>query len=347
MSQTRLVFMAIMVIAGLIILAIVGGMLFFAQNDENGPGQSETTGSFSRADDLPADNVLLSIASSSTKQRWLEEVVANFELEGKVTSSGDKIVVEVVPVLSGGSMNDILAGNLQPVVWSPGAESWVEQFTETWQQQTNTTLMSEPCPASIYTPLGFAMWRPMAEALGWPDKPIGWRTIVQLAADPAGWETYGHPEWGKFRFGHAHPGYSNAGLLTMTSFVYGITGQTDNLTAKAVYEPTVDEALETLAQNTTKYGMITTNLLNAMVLQGPRFLHAVATFESDTVRLNLERSEELRFPMVFVFPAEGTFWGNHPYCVLDQADWVTEDQAEAAAIFREFLLSPEQQTLSH
>ncbi len=31
-------------------------------------------------------------------------------------------------------------------------------------------------------------------SLGWTDAPIGWDTIVELAADPDGWATYGRPE---------------------------------------------------------------------------------------------------------------------------------------------------------
>jgi len=293
-----------------------------------------------------AQPITLTIASSSTKQKWMEEVVANFHAEGKTTSRGAKISVEVTPVLSGGSMNAILGGKLKPVVWSPGAESWVKQFNEKWKQRTNKSLISKSCQPSIYTPLGFAIWRPMASALGWPDKPVSWKTIVELAAEPNGWARYGHPEWGKFRFGHAHPKYSNAGLLTMTSFVYGMSGKAGTLKAADVYAPEVETALRVLAQNTSKYGMITTNLLRLMAQQGPGFLHAVATFESDTVRLNLERRDELRFPVAFIFPSEGTFWGNHPYCILDKAEWVNKEQAEAAAIFREYLRKREQQRLA-
>jgi Ca-activated chloride channel family protein len=186
----------------------------------------------------------------------------------------------------------------------------------------------------------------MAEALGWPDKPIGWQTIVELSNDPEGWGKYGHPEWGKFRFGHAHPKYSNAGLLTMTSFVYGMSGKTETLTVKDIYSKEVETALRALAQNTSKYGMITTDLLRLMAKQGPHYIHAVATFESDTIRLNLERKDELRFPVVFIFPSEGTFWCNHPYCIFDKADWVSKEKVEAARIFLEYLLSQEQQALA-
>lgn len=289
--------------------------------------------------------LVLTIANSDTKQEWLDKVIPLFHAEGKATSKGTKIRVEAIPVLSGGSMNDILEGKLKPIVWSPGVESWVEQFKEEWKQRGHRYLMSESCQPTIYTPLGFTIWRPMAEALGWPEQPVGWQTIVELSTDTKGWERYGHPEWGQFRFGHAHP-LSNSGMLTMVSLVYGMTGKTDTLTPAEVYDPKVETALRNLENNTSKYGLSSRTLLELMIKEGPRYLHVVTNYESDTIRSNLQRREELRFPLAFIFPSEGTFWANHPYCILDQAAWVSEEEAEAAVIFRDYLLAPKQQQLA-
>jgi Ca-activated chloride channel family protein len=240
-------------------------------------------------------------------------------------------------------MDAILGGSMQPIAWSPGDQSWVEQANETWQQRFNRPLASEACPPTVYAPLGFAMWKPMAETLGWPDEPIGWDTIVALAEDPNGWASYGRPEWGQFRFGHTHPAYANSGLLSMTSFVYGVTGKTDTLTAADVYAPEVEEAMRALEQVTSKYGRQAPAILDAMARQGPSYLHAAAVPEAEVVRFNIERGDELAFPLAFIFPAGGTIWADQPYCVLDNADWVDEEEAEAAIIFRDFLLEREQQ----
>ncbi len=344
MERTRTLFFAII---GLVLLIVGVAFVFSFINGLQQNTQPATTAPGAATPvDLPKGAVLVTVSSSSTKQDWMEAVVANFEAAGKTTKNGSPIVVQVLPVLSGGSMDDILSGKSQPTVWSPGAPSWVEQFDETWKQRTGKSLMSQECPPVVYTPLGIAMWRPMAEALGWPNQPVGWQTIVNLASNPDGWGSYGHPEWGKFSFGHAHPKYSNAGLLTVTSFVYGMAGKTDTLTAQEVYASRVETPMRTLGQNTSKYGTLTTDLLDLMAKQGPGYIHAVATFESDTVSMNLNRSDELRFPLAFIFPSEGTFWGDHPYCILDKADWVTAEQAEAANIFLEYLLSQEQQALA-
>ena len=271
--------------------------------------------------------IVVTIVSSSTKQDWLDQVIEQFNAEGKRAAAGETIRVEVSHTRSGSSMNDILDGKSKPVVWSPGDHSWVTLINETWRQRENHLLISETCEPTVYAPIGFAMWRPMAEALGWPDTPIGWDTIVQLAADPDAWSTYGHPEWGQFRFGHSHPAYSNTGLLAMTSFVHGIVGHGDSLKVDEVYRAEVEEAMRSLEQNTAKYGRGSTALFDLMAEQGPNYLHAIAASEETTLRYSLNNSDELRFPLVFIFPSGGGIWADHPYCILDNADWVSDEQA--------------------
>ncbi|MCB8920424.1 MAG: VWA domain-containing protein [Ardenticatenaceae bacterium] len=341
MSRTRVIFAAIILVT---VCAISGIALvqFF-----NGRGEGGVLGEENgQPTAVPEGTVLVTLASSNTKQNWLDQVVANFNAAGKTTASGAAIVVEVSHVTSGGSLTAILDGTSQPVAWSPGDSSWVDQANEAWQQRVNKPIASETCQPTIYAPLGFAMWRPMAEQLGWPDTPIGWDTIVELASDPEGWASYGRPEWGQFRFGHSHPAYANSGLLSMTGFVYGIAGKTENLTAADVYSDAVQSAMRELEQNTSKYGRQSPAILDAMAREGTSYLHAAAVPEADVLRFNIERGDELTFPLVFIFPAGGTIWADHPYCILDNADWVSDEEAEAAAIFRDYLLAKEQQALA-
>jgi Ca-activated chloride channel family protein len=267
MSRTRVTFVAIigvtlLVICGVLAFQVIGNLLDEAANGGSGGEVLEATA-------VPAGTVLVTLASSNTKENWLDQITAQFNSEGHETAEGETIVVEVSHVTSGGSMNAILAGTSQPVAWSPGDQSWVEQANEAWQQRTNKPVASQTCPATIYAPLGFVMWRPMAETLGWPDTPIGWDTIVALAADPEGWASYGRPEWGQFQFGHTHPAYANSGLLSMTGFVYGIAGKTETLTAAEIYAPEVEAAMRELEQNTSKYGRQAPALLELMAREGP------------------------------------------------------------------------------
>jgi len=74
------------------------------------------------------------------------------------------------------------------------------------------------------------MWRPMAEAIGWGKKPIGWADILALSRNEKGWQAYGFPQWGKFKFGHTHPEFSNSGLIALFAEAYAASGKTAGLT---------------------------------------------------------------------------------------------------------------------
>jgi Ca-activated chloride channel homolog len=343
MSPTRTHFVFVSIVA---IACLAASSLIYLGFSRNSQSDNEEALAGRRNTPLPANSVLVTVASSNTKENWLNEVVARFNAANLTTSAGERIIVQVSHVTSGGSMNAILEDRSQPVAWSPGDSSWVDQINDNWRLRTNKPLASEACPPTIYAPLGFAMWQPMAQALGWPDQPIGWDTMVELAAAPEGWTRYGRPEWGQFRFGHTHPGYANSGLLSITTFVYGILGTSDPLQATQVYDPVVEAALRSLQQNTSAYGRQSPALLDVMTRQGPSYLHAAAVPEADVVRFNVERGSELRFPLAFIFPSGGTIWAEHPYCILDNAEWVSEGQKEAAAIFRDYLLAPDQQRLA-
>jgi Ca-activated chloride channel family protein len=280
------------------------------------------------------------IASSVTKKAWLQAAVDSFAATDPETASGQPIKITVTSVLSGESMLQISESTLQPTVWSPGEMAWVDQLTQKWALKHPGPIMSADCAPTVHTPVGLAMWQPMAEAMGWPKQPISMKQLIDLANDPQGWASLGHPEWGKLRLGHTHPQYSSAGLLFLTQVIYAVTGKTAGITPAEIYSPEVQGALETLASNTSKYGMITTDLLNSMAERGPAFLHVASAFEEGTLRMNAEKSAQLRWPLVFVFPSDGTFWSDHPYCVLDGSGWVTPDEADAARKFLAHLASP-------
>src|SRR5262249_43304819 len=48
--------------------------------------------------------------------------------------------------------------------------------------------------------------------------------------------------------------------------------------------------------------------------------------------------------LVAIYPKEGTFWDEHPFGILN-ADWVTPEQKQAAAVFTQYVLMPESQKI--
>jgi Ca-activated chloride channel family protein len=333
MQRARVIFVVIILVA----VAIVGaGLLMRAVNQVGGTGPA-----FPEDTPMPAGAVVVEIHSSNTKQDWLDQVVASFN-EEKRTVGGKPIAVRAYHVGSGSSMQDIMDGEIQPVVWSPGSDLWVTAINQAWQDRTGRHLTDESCPATLRLPLAIAMWRPMAEALGWPDAAIGWDDLADLSTNPEGWAAHGHPEWGQFKFGHPHPEHSNSGMLSLVAEVYSAVGQTEGLTVEGVKSQEVIDSVGAVEQQVFHYGKTETDILGRMTQRGPEYLHAVTSYEANVIKWNRDHGDELRFPFVAIYPDDGTFWVENPYCILD-ADWVSAEQAEAAATFREYLLSPEQQ----
>lgn len=88
MNRTRVV---VFIIIGITLLIIASAMLISFVN-EVGQLQQGKVNTTPAPTDLPHDTVLLTIASSSTKQAWMESVVVNFHAAGKTTRGGKRIV---------------------------------------------------------------------------------------------------------------------------------------------------------------------------------------------------------------------------------------------------------------
>jgi Ca-activated chloride channel family protein len=335
MNRSRIIFVAIILIA----IVIVGASLLVQTLDRL--SQRRATPTAQKSTQPPADAVLVEIHSSNTKEDWMDQVVGSFNAQGH-SVGGKPVVVTVLHVGSGSSMDDILEGEIQPVVWSPGSDLWVTAINQKWQDRTGRPLTDESCPATLRLPLAIAMWQPMAEALGWPEAPIGWDDLADLSTNPEGWAAYGHPEWGEFKFGHPHPEHSNSGMLSLVAEVYSAVGRTNGLTVDSVKSQRVLDSVGAVEQHVFHYGKTDTDILMRMTQRGPEYLHAVTSYEANVIKWNRDHGDALRFPLVAIYPDDGTFWVENPYCIL-QADWVTDEQAEAAAMFRDYLLSSEQQ----
>ncbi len=335
-SRSQVIFVVVIVVA----LGVVGlGLLLRGVSNSSGPAANNQAASTP----LPAGSVEVKIESSNTKEDWMNQMVKDFNASGAKTGSGKPIVVTVVHGGSGTGLDNILSGSSKPVVYSPGTYVWIDQLNQKWSDQYNKKLIKADCPALTSEPFGIAMWKPMAEALGWPNKPIKLSDIAKLAANPQGWASVGHPQWGTFKFGHGHPDYSNSGLLTMVAAVYSAAGVQNGLTPAQVKSEQVITSVRALEQSVYHYGRLSTDLFDRMTARGPNYLHAITAFESDVVKWNLNHANELRFPLVFIVPADATFWTQHPYCILDNADWVSDEQRDAAQQFQKYLLDPANQ----
>ncbi len=290
--------------------------------------------------------VTLTMAYGSEKQAWIEDVVKDFNSHNYAACDG-AITVNATPMGSGQSMQQITDGSLQPDIWSPAGGVWLTLLNAQWQEKHNATLVgtgANDTPSLVSSPVVIAMWKPQAEALGWPGKAIGWADIARLSTDPQGWKAYGHPEFGQFKFGHTHPDYSNSGLDAIIAMNYAATNKVRGLTNDDVNNATTKNFVANVESSVIHYGDSTGFFADKMFSKGPSYLSATVMYESLVIEANSgKKYPNLPFPVVAVYPKEGTFYSDHPFAIL-QGSWVTPARKAAALAFRSFLLASAQQS---
>jgi len=290
------------------------------------------------APSIPKGSLTLQFYSSSAKKTWIDEVTGEFNQQ-RNRVDGQSIQVKVTHVTSGGSLRDIIEGKIQPDLWSPGEGSWVKLANNHWQNVYSRPFIRDTKDV-VNVPLIIAMWEPMANALGYPNKPLGWTDIAEVAANPKGWADYGHPEWGKFRWGHAHA-EANSGFLTVLSEVYSCLGKTENMTVDDLKDPSVKGFLKTAESAVEHYGMSNSWLDKQMRTRGLGYLSAVTQYENAIIESNRNYGSD-PYKLVAIYPKEGAFWTRHPVGIPDAA-WLTPEKREAAELYIGYLLQQEVQ----
>ena len=282
--------------------------------------------------------VQLTILYGSEKKTWLDEQIQAFNASRTAAPGGRAIQVIGKPVGSGEAMTAILGGAEQPVVFSPASGAYVTLLNQAWQSRDNHVKPIAPAGEPlVLSPIVIAMWKPMAQVLGWPDKPIGWSDILSVSRDPAGWGKLGHPEWGAMKLGHTHPEYSSSGLLSVLAIAYAGGKTTRGLSASAL--PAIEPFMTGVEDAIVHYGKSTGFFSDKMVERGPTYLSAAVLYENLVIE---SYARQRSLDLVAIYPREGTFWSDHPYCVLD-APWVTAEQRDAAGVFLAYLKGRAQQ----
>ncbi len=320
-----------------------------------GPGNEDTSPK------IASNAVKITMASSITKREWLEEAVKTFnaasESDKGLQVDGKPIDAEILleepepgrkaHYRSGTQITDTLQGRIKPTILSPADESWLVKLSKEWKDgHSGKDITTGKAQSVTRTPVIVAIWESRARALGcWPTAgpDCTWERLRTLAASPNGWGIMGHPEWGKFKFGYAYVGESDVG--TQTAVLLCMTGAKTHALAIETVETTngCGQAMADVERAKVHSGTSSPWLLGQLQTGGPEYLDAVTTYEKEVITFNQANKDKLREPLVAAYPQDGTVVVEHPMAILDAADWVSSEQAEAARIFRRFLLSSEQQ----
>lgn len=301
-----------------------------------GCGKKAQPGAAEAPAPAPVDTTAVSITVvyGSEKKTWLEEEAKAFMATAPRTAAGRPIRIETKAMGSGEAMQAVLAGKIKPAVFSPASGVYVTLLNQQWLSRDGHTRALAPAGEPlVLSPVVIAMWRPMAEALGWPGKPLGWSDLLAVNADPRGWGAHGHPEWGRFKLGHTHPAFSNSGILAVLAEAYAGAHKTRSLTLADLEAKGTVDLVAAVEQTIVHYGKSTGFFADKMLERGPSYLSAAVLYENLVIESYARAHDP---PIVALYPVEGTFWSDHPYSILD-ADWVTPEQRAAAEAFFNFL----------
>jgi Ca-activated chloride channel family protein len=288
------------------------------------------------------------IASSAEKSGLLQDFAATYNrTAGRAASPCVTVVVEQVN--SGDAELALEQGwrgqsSERPDVWAPASSAWVSLLVQRSNQLS--ILPSGPAPSLFKSPLVIGMPKPMADALGYPGTPVGWRDIFALVKNPAGWGARNHPDWGPFKLGKTNPTVSTSGLHALIGTYFAAPG--GGLTVDRVNSAPVHDFVAGVEAGVVHYGQTAADFLRNLrdaSDQGQPLLYvsAVALEEQELVDYNAGIIGGVDYgapsvPLVPIYPSEGTPVADHPYVTLNPA------RQAAAQDFYKFLSAPAQQS---
>lgn len=317
----------------LVLLVLVGGC------DKSEPAQ-QSAPVVTPAPKVAPDAVEVVFTYGSEKQKWIEDVTAEFNGSGAKIASGKAIVVTGVPMGSGESIDELITERRKAHVTSPASGAFIVLGNAQSRASSGQDLIGKT-DNLVLSPVVIAIWKPMAEALGWPGKPVGWADVLALSTNPAGWSSLNHPEWGAFKFGHTHPEYSNSGLVSVLAQVYAGTGKTTGLTLGDVAKPETAKFLSDIQKSIVHYGSSTGFFGRKMFGNGPFYLSAAVLYENMVIE-SYAQQPATQLPVVAIYPKEGTFWSDHPVGIVNRP-WVDDEHRQAAQVYIDYLLAKPQQ----
>src|SRR4029453_15212657 len=250
-------------IAIVVAVALIGGLRFLTtRGTSSGDGGTESAGSR-----CGGDAVTLAVTASSEKAQLMKQLAAAYMDEGP-TADGRCVRVQVTSKASGGAMAALAKGwdeatdGPRPDVWTPASSGWVRLLEQRTRATDRPKLIPANTPKIAASPLVIAMPRPMAQALGWPKKQLGWADLLELSRDATGWTRNGHPEWGQFRLGKTNPNYSTSGLNATIGAYFAATRLSSDLTEKDLSSPKTRKFVEGVERSVVHYGDTTLTFLS-------------------------------------------------------------------------------------
>lgn len=305
--------LVVLFIVGMFALVLCGIVTLFSQTSTPQATPAPTTAQ-------------LDLAYSPEKDALMQDIVARFNKANNKTPSGLTMKIVATKMQAADIVDAARAGKFTAI--SPDSSLWLSQVdTGDPSHVLKGVAISESTRFAV-TPIVIAMWNDVAQAMGYPQKQIGWQDLLNKAkSDP--------------NFKWSHPSSSTAGgLLTTLAEFYAGAGKTRNITEADLSNKTTLDYVAALEKTVTAYGEGEQATIDQALAKGRNYLDAFVVSERMVIYYNGKASTKL----VAIYPAEGTLWQDHPIALLEQPG-LTDDQRLTYRKFRDFLLSSEIQKL--
>lgn len=291
------------------------------------------------------DPLRLTVAASLDQFATMDKLATQYNA-GNRTVSGHCVAVKIRPAAPSTIAAELSAiwdegrNGARPDVWVPDSSAWL--LVAAARQEAAVVLPTGAPPSVATSPVVLAMQRPMAEALGWPEREIGLtdlltsfsehtsESVQRKTGEAKTWAQFGHPEWGSLRLGLSDPTRSTAGLVSALTILdpdNDGTMSTDELVGGLAFSQLVTSSAEDTDGLLRPFNETDTGKAPS------RLPAALPVLERDLADYS---AQDPGVQMVPVYLREGSTFADYPYAVL-RAPWVDTDRQELAADFLEFL----------
>jgi Ca-activated chloride channel family protein len=336
-TQTGLIIAGVIVafvcICGILILTVGGNWLnTLGRGTTPQPGSPVT---------WAADSADLTVAVAPGMAPLFNQFADQFNRQQLKTSDGQLMQIKPLTLAPNQMVEQSLGAPAFQAI-APDSSLWLGQIEQRWaaaHAESETTALIPIGTRRVGTPVRYAVspivvaaWENVARDLGWPEKPVGWRTIQRRATEDP-----------NFKWNHPSTGHASGMLATLAEFYAG-AGLTRDLTPEAAKKQDTLDYVRAVEATIRFYGEGEDVIVQKLAEQGQNFLDAFVTQEQTVIAWNQAHPDK---PLVALYPAEGTLWADHPFTLLELGGngetAVTDNQRRTFQAFVEFLTSAEVQ----
>ncbi|MEI7467491.1 MAG: VWA domain-containing protein [Chloroflexota bacterium] len=282
-------------------------------------------------------DVVLTVVANSSLQPWLDKATLAFNTDRVQTGGRRNLFAQVRYVEAGQAVADMATST--PSLWLPDSEAWVDVAAA----RKVAGFAANTCVSTARSPLVIAMWRDVAEALGYPGRTLGWLDMSSLTGDASAWAYYSGGQFGRIlRMAHPHPGISGAGAGALLAVMQSAKANAQPISPADAQLPILQASVSAFESGIALFANSSEALGKTMRERGVGFLGAAVLYESTVAQLNQAATSQStnnkssnQPDLIAVYPFEGTVMATHPACLNSSA---SAEQQEAARVFRDYLL---------